>query len=715
MTLSDSSPWTFDGESAPLSTSGPAVTLIDGRTFCISEVSGNISDLGPQGLFVLDTRYVSRLCFLIDGDPIETLGVDQKNSFSASFVGRHIGAVKVADTPTVAIRNRQLNRGLTEQLQVRNYGDEPAMLLVSLIIDADFANLFAVKERRVPDDLEVVRSHDENGVWFEPKERQSIGLRVDADVGPNATESGRLDWTAEIEPGGTWTVGVQFTPWLAGKPIAGPAESRGADPNRRLVEWIEKMPEIESDNSALNSCTSKTLADLASLRIFDPKQPDKPVVAAGAPWFMTLFGRDSLLASWMALLVDPDLASGVVQTLARFQGTEINSATDEQPGKIMHEIRFSDANSAALDEGELYYGTADATPLFVMLLGELKRWGAADSVVDSLLPNADRALEWMTEYGDSDGDGYIEYKRSEEHGLANQGWKDSWDGVRYADGSVANAPIALCEVQAYAYAAYRARARLAEDGGDYETAIRWERKASELRTQFNEDFWLEDKGWFAVGLDADKNPIDSLTSNIGHCLWAGIVDDEKAAIAAEKLMSTDMFSGWGTRTLAANTPGYNPTGYHVGSVWPHDTAIVAAGLMRYDFVEPAHRLMMALLEAGEKSGGRLPELMAGFSRDEFATPMAYPASCSPQAWSAAAPLLLLRWMLRLDPWFSKGRLWADPILPPGITRLKVSEIPIGDARISITVEDNEIAVEGLPEGVELKRGLRPGRPRDRWT
>ena len=417
----------------------------------------------------------------------------------------------------------------------------------------------------------------------------------------------------------------------------------------------------------------------------------------------------------MALLIDPELALGVVETLAKFQGTKVNPATDEQPGKIMHEIRFSDANSAALEDGELYYGTADATPLFVMLLGELKRWGPVDGAVERMLPHADRALEWMMSHGDSDGDGYIEYERSVETGLANQGWKDSWDGIRYAYGRVATAPIALCAVQAYAYGAYRARARLAEDAGDIETAQRWEDQAAQLQKQFNEDFWLDDKGWFAVGLDADKNPIDSLTSNIGHCLWTGIVDEDKAAIVAKKLMSPEMFTGWGTRTMAANTPGYNPTGYHVGSVWPHDTAIVAAGLMRYDLVEPAHRLMMALLEAGQQSGGRLPELMAGFSRDEFATPIAYPASCSPQAWSAAAPLLLLRWMLRLDPWFGRGRLWVDPVLPPEITRLKVCGIPIGDSRVSVIVENGKVEVEGLPEGVELHRGLRPGKRRDRWT
>ena len=251
------------------------------------------------------------------------------------------------------------------------------------------------------------------------------------------------------------------------------------------------------------------------------------VLAAGAPWFMTVFGRDSLLTAWMALLVDPDLALGVLQTLARFQGTEVNPRNDEQPGRILHEMRFGEAASLSLGGGSIYYGSADATPLFVMLLGELRRWGLARELVDELLPNADRALAWIEEFGDADGDGYVEYHRATERGLANQGWKDSWDGIRYADGKVAEAPIALCEVQAYVYGAYLARAHFAFEAGDTATYERYRAKAADLKEAFNRDFWVEDKGWFAVGLDADKRPIDSLTSNMGHCLWTGIVDEDR--------------------------------------------------------------------------------------------------------------------------------------------------------------------------------------------
>lgn len=711
----DESPWTFEGEGVPLTTSGPLVTLVEGRSFAISGAAGDITELGPQGLFCLDTRFVNSLVLLIDGDPVESLGFDQTSAYSGSFVGRHIGAMKLADAPTIVVRSRQVELGMTERIEVRNHGDQAVVSLVSVLVGCDFANLFAVKEGRVARNNDILCEPRPEGMWFQPPDGRQIGMEVTTDKPANVIENGRLDWTVQLEPGESWSVELHFTPWLNGASVQPGSDSAAVDAGTRLAQWHDKIPEIESDSADLSVCTTKALADLASLRIFDPTAPEHPVVAAGAPWFMTLFGRDSLIASWMALLVDPDLANGVVTTLARFQGTDVNPSTDEEPGKIMHEIRFSGAGSAALDEGELYYGTADATPLFVMLLGELQRWGANPETVAALLPNADRALAWITDHGDRDGDGYVEYQRSTLTGLANQGWKDSWDGVRYADGRVADAPIALCEVQAYTYAAYRARARLAEDFGQEELAQTWEAKARDLRDAFNRDFWLEEHGWFAIGLDGDKNPIDSLTSNIGHCLWAGIVDEEKAPIVADKLLAPDMFTGWGVRTMSSSTPGYNPTGYHVGSVWPHDSAIVAAGLMRYGQIDHAHRLMNAIFAAGARSGGRLPELMAGFDRSEFGTPMAYPASCSPQAWAAAAPLLLLRWMLRLDPWHSRKRLWIDPVLPEGVRRLSLSGIRLGTSRFSVTVEDGDVEIEGLPTDFDLQQGLRPGAPRDRWT
>jgi glycogen debranching enzyme len=417
---------------------------------------------------------------------------------------------------------------------------------------------------------------------------------------------------------------------------------------------------------------------------------------------MSPFGRDSILTAWMALTVDPELALGVLETLARFQATTEDPQTEAQPGRILHEMRFASATSPALDRGHVYYGSVDATPLFVMLLGELRRWGLAPELVDRLLPHADRALDWLIHHGDRDGDGYISYQRSSPTGLANQGWKDSWDGIRYGDGRVADAPIALCEVQGYAYAAYLARAHFARGAGDEKLCRHWRDKATALRTAFNRDFWLADRGCFAVGLDADRRPIDSMASNQGHCLWTGIVDEDKAAAVADALLSPAMFSGWGVRTLAATEPAYNPVSYHCGSVWPHDNALIAAGLVRYGFVDHAHAIMRGILDVADANQGRLPELFSGIARDELSVPAAYPTSCQPQAWAAATPLMFLRLLLRLDPWLPQGQVCMAPALPSWLNRLRVERIPLGGLRIGVAVEDGTTTVTGL-EGVVLDR------------
>jgi glycogen debranching enzyme len=382
----------------------------------------------------------------------------------------------------------------------------------------------------------------------------------------------------------------------------------------------------------------------------------------------------------------------------------VDTATEEQPGRVLHEVRHGPHGP------EVYYGTVDATPLFVMLLGELARWGLGASDIAALLPHADRALEWMTTWGDPDGDGFLEYARMRPDGLRNQGWKDSWDGVRDADGRLGEGPIALAEVQGYAYAAYLARAHFANDAGDLATSALYRSRAAALRDAFDAQFWLPERGWYAMGLDGDKRPLDALTSSIGHCLWTGIARPERAAVLAERLLRADVFSGWGLRTLATSMTGYNPVSYHNGSVWPHDTALVAAGLMRYGHVSAALRVVTGLLDAAAALDGRLPELFGGLDRRELAVPLTYPASCSPQAWAAAAPLLLLRTVLRLDPSLPHWHVHLDPVLPPGTRSLQVRGIPLGGSRVDVAVEDGEVEVTGLPRGVELVR-----RPRDPVT
>jgi glycogen debranching enzyme len=416
---------------------------------------------------------------------------------------------------------------------------------------------------------------------------------------------------------------------------------------------------------------------------------------------MALFGRDSLLTSWMALPLDQQLALGTLQTLADFQGEKEDPLTEEQPGKILHEVRLGREAALALGGGRAYYGSVDATPLFVALLGELHRWGIPTSDVLALLPAADRALAWVDEYGDLDGDEFVEYRRATDHGLANQGWKDSFDGINDAAGRLGTPPIALCEVQGYVYAAYRARAAIAGAVGDPDTAAKLEDRAAMLKAAFNERFWLPDRGWYAIALDRDKRPLDALASNMGHCLWCGIVDDDKAAAVAAHLVDAPLWSGFGVRTLATTMGAYNPISYHNGSVWPHDSAIAAAGLMRYGFVAEAQKVALGLFDAATMLGGRLPELFCGLDRSEFPAPVPYPTSCSPQAWAAASPILLVRSLLRFEPDLPAGRVRFDPAVPERMRPLRVEHLPLGDARLTLDVPSDGRHVEGLPDGVVL--------------
>jgi glycogen debranching enzyme len=419
---------------------------------------------------------------------------------------------------------------------------------------------------------------------------------------------------------------------------------------------------------------------------------------------MALFGRDSLLTSYMALALDPDLAAGTLHSLAANQGRSVVAATEEQPGRIVHETRMGLDFPLVRGGASAYYGSVDSTPLFVVLLGEAARWGMPAEDVAALLPHADRALAWVEESGDRDGDGFVEYERMTGHGLVNQGWKDSFDGITFADGRIARAPLALCEVQGYVYAAYLARALLAEVAGDQVTEKRLLEKAARLKEAFNDRFWLDDRGWYAVALDADKRPVDSLASNMGHCLWTGIVDEEKAARVAGHLVSPELFSGWGVRTLATTMGAYNPMSYHNGSVWPHDSALVATGLMRYGFVDEARTVATAVLDAAEAFGGRLPELFCGFDRAEYAAPLPYPTSCSPQAWAAAAPLQLVRVLLRLDPELPRSRVWFAPVLPGELAPLVVDRLQLGPWRVRCSAgarAGRDAELVGLPAGVQL--------------
>ena len=698
-------PWTFADESPPLGTPGGVVTLVEGSAFAISGRSGDMTRGSPHGLFFRDTRFLSRFELRVNGQQPEPLAAETMDPFSAVFVSRNRPRPGLADSTLMVFRYRYVGRGMREDIVIRNFGDEAAFCSLEIEVEADFADLFEVKEGRTP----TGGAHtieDLDGCLVFGYRRGTIRRGARVAFSEAAQLAGELAVFEVIVPAhGQWSTCVQLTPVIDGDQIepryqCGQPVER-ATPVERLARWRRQVPLVDTDHDGLRMVTARSAEDLGALRIFDPDYPERAVIAAGAPWFMTLFGRDSIITAWMALLVDPELALGVLQTLARFQGEDVDPRNEEEPGRILHEMRFGEAASLSLGGGRVYYGTADATPLFVMLLGELRRWGLAAEAVDQLLPHADRAMAWIEEHGDKDGDGYVEYQRSSDRGLYNQGWKDSWDGVRFANGDVARSPIALCEVQGYVYGAYLARAHFANEVGDTAVVEKYRQRASALKEAFNRDFWVEEKGWFAMGLDADKRPIDALASNMGHCLWTGIVDTDKAPLVAQRLLSDEMFTGWGVRTLGSTMGGYNPISYHCGSVWPHDNALIAAGLMRYGFIDEAHRVILAMLDAAMSQGGRLPELFSGLDRFEFPSVVSYPTSCSPQAWAAASPLLFLRTLLRLDPWIPHGKVWLAPVLPEAIGYVRVDRIPLAGRRVTVEVSNGNVKVEGLPPELEL--------------
>jgi glycogen debranching enzyme len=698
------SPWTSSA-SAPLD--GGAVTLVEGSSFCISVPSGDMLDGHPHGLFFRDTRFLTELRVRVNGQWPEALAAHVDDPFSATFVLQDVPEVGRADSSLLLSRSRFVGRGMREEFTVHNFGTEPSHCVLDLQIKCDFADLFEVKEGRIQKAGEFAIHELDNHLEF-TYERGHFrrASRIEFSEAPRVP--GTASWEVIVPADGSWTLCMQLTPviddheitprYLCGQPVA------RAKPNERLDAWRRNLPRMDVEHDGFRHLLGRSTEDLAALRLFDPEHPDRTVVAAGAPWFMTVFGRDSLITSWMALLVDTDLALGTLQTLALYQGKKVDPVTEEEPGRILHEMRFGESARLSLGGGSVYYGSVDATPLFVMLLGELRRWGGPAAEIEALLPAADHALAWVDEFGDRDGDGYVEYMRTSDRGLQNQGWKDSWDSTHFADGRIAEAPIALCEVQAYVYGALLARAQLATASGDDRLVGVLTARAADLKTRFNRDFWIEDKGFFAMGLDRDKKQIDSLTSNIGHCLWTGIVDDDKAPLVAQHLLSEEMFSRWGIRTLAAGYARYNPVSYHNGSIWPHDNALCATGLMRYGLFDAAHQVMQGVVDAGAYFGNRLPELFGGFSRNEYSFPVGYPTSCSPQAWAAASPLLLLRALLRIEPDVPAGRLGISPALPEWMGRLSIDGVQIGGGALSLEAVGTKLEHVKAPDGLEVITG-----------
>ena len=661
------------------------VQILIGNTFVVSDDRGDIeaSPTDPTGLFSFDTRHLSRWVLTLDDQRLTALSTDDLQYFeSRFFLVPGTGTVYI-DAKQTVIRRRQVADGFHEELTVLNHSNEPIDVKVGIEAASDFADLFEVKDALAKKGSYSTEVVDGSLRLMYRRDTFSRATIISASE-PCEMDDDGLTFQIHIEPHSAWKTDIKVSMTVfgtgedeaaSGSALAWQVPGPRTDLAEDLRRWMDASPRLACEWEPLLRSYRRSLIDLGALRFSPISAGGSSLPAAGLPWFMTMFGRDSIFTSLQALPFSSELAATTLRELGLRQGTRFDDFRDEDPGRILHEMRYGEMTAFEERPHSPYYGCADATPLYVVLLDEYERWTGDVELVRDLEYEARAALNWIDAYANLQGNGYVSYqRRNEATGLENQCWKDSWDSISYRDGRLPGFPRATCELQGYAYDAKMRAARLARSvWNDPKFADELERQAADLKARFNRDFWVEDGEFFAVALDRDGAQVDSLTSNNGHLLWSGIVDDEKAEKIAQHLLGERLFSGWGVRTMAVGEGRYNPIGYHVGTVWPFDNSFIAWGLRRYGFKEEAAMVAAGILEAAEFFDGRLPEAFGGYPRAMTKYPVQYPTACSPQAWSTGAPLLLLRTMLGLEP--VGNNLVVDAALPKHIGRLELLDIP----------------------------------------
>lgn len=671
------------------------ITINQNTTFLICDDRGDVTEGGDHGLYSDDTRYLSTYRLLLGG-VAPVLLTARPTTYDAAE--HFLTNPPLEGTPADVLgieRRRYVAQGMHEELRVVNYGDDVVRSTLGFSFDADFAGIFEVKRRLSMSAAEIRKrghraptiegdGHVLRYAFEKDSIRRALALRLSRVPLPS---QGSFQYPIVLEPGERWGIAIDFSfsqttaahHELGVRPRSGHLLRHQA---RRRKTLVTRAPVVRTDAYVLRKAYDRSIDDLAALRIrAEDIFPGEYTIAAGIPWFLALFGRDSIITAYQALPYAPDLTRGVLLTLAGVQGTRLDPSRDEEPGKIIHEDRLGIiAGAPARIPNYPYYGSIDSTPLYLMLLSAYVRLTGDLDLAWRLEDTAFRAIEWMERWGDRDGDGYLEYLKQSRSGLDNQGWKDSGDSVRFRNGALARPPIALCEVQGYAYAARLGMAEVFDAMGHHADARELRAEARILRHRFNRDFWLPERQYFAEALDREKKPVDSLTSNPGHLLWTGIADRVKARAVAERLTEPDLFSGWGVRTMGAREGGYNPISYHNGTVWPHDNSLIAYGLARYGHLPQATKVVSGLVAALAYSDDhRLPELFAGYGRDAAPFPVGYPTACRPQAWASGSVLLALTAMLGLDLAPDADPFAGQPFLIPGIHRLRVDHIRLGPA------------------------------------
>jgi glycogen debranching enzyme len=642
-----------------------SLTILDGSTFCVCDERGDVEGTASAtGFFAADTRFLSRAVLLLDGVRPELLSYAHPAPHLGLFCLRNEPTERLGPNALSVLRERFVGDEMQERIVLENHSRETVECELALQLEVDFADIFSVKE------LDAKFGHPATATLPAPRaprpgdaanslvfDDDTFAARtvVQFSVAP-AEIDGLVRFAVRLEPHATWELLVGVLP------VLGDREPPPADGLLRRIEqdraraddaheaWRRSTPRLHASRDDLVRTWEQSVADLGALRMHIEEFDFGRLPAAGSPWFMTVFGRDTLITCLQTQTFGPALSESALRVLAATQAVEDDPERDAEPGKIIHEFRSGKAAAVGFT-GDRYYGTADATPLFLILLSELWRWTGDVRLVRELESAARNALAWIDGPGDRDRDGFVEYHRRSSHGIENQNWKDSHDAMVFRDGTICKeTPIAAAEVQGYVYDAKLRFAELEREvWGDRDAAARLEAEAATLRERFNDAFWVSDGGYFALGLDRDKRQIDALGSNVGHLLWSGIVAPDRVDALVDLLMSDRMWSGWGIRTLAADERGYNPLIYHDGTVWPHDNSLIAAGLARYGRLAEVERILLSIVDAAASFGYRLPEVFAGFPREQTRFPVAYPTASSPQAWAAATPILLVQLLLGLRP------------------------------------------------------------------
>jgi glycogen debranching enzyme len=709
---------------------GSVQVLKHGNRYLLTDSFGDIHpDSRGLGLYRGDSRSLSCLVLRVGGVRPVLLQTSVGGNYRGSIQMTNPSADRNPDAKvhpdqqlvgrTIGIGRERLigADGFEERVRVVNHAAVPAIIPLELELGMDGADIFEVRGyprtrrgRLLPvaltDGRVTFRYDGVDGTQYlthialsEPAE---IVAPV-ADVGPDGAYTGaalRLHWNLTLGPSEVrelcWTI------WASERPSPAPdrdeaharADTEALFPPEPRVSgdegaaayhaWERGTTSAVSDHELFNLVLKRSVSDLRLL-INEGPGPGQRYVAAGVPWFTTLFGRDALITAFQSLAFRPQLAVETLDVLAAYQATADDAWRDAEPGKILHELRTGEMARAGELPHTPYFGSVDSTPLWLILLGATFDWTGDRALIDRLWPNALAALDWIDRYGDLDGDGFIEYSRRSERGLLNQGWKDSSDAIRDRTGRIPEAPIALAEVQGYVFDAKRRMAGLARVRGEADLAVRLDAEADALAARFEAAFWVEDQRYYAMALDRDKRQCDALGSNAGQCLWSGIVSPDRARDVVDRLLGPSMFSGWGIRTLAADQPGYNPIGYHTGTVWPHDTSLIAAGLKQYGFDDASNQLASQLMEAAQRFADyRLPELFCGFDKAESHTPVPYPVACSPQAWAAGSSFLFLQTMLGLRAHADRGELeLSHPHLPEWLGKVTLKDLRVGDASVDL--------------------------------